>query len=201
MAKCLFTLTTCPPLTGPIPWLQIIRNHKSLSPRVSWHGMEWTQINKTLICRYITKINSGIQFLRDKAILSAGSDDVFPVPSFTEHCRSEWRFPDTFQCSRIRRVAKTARQMGTTRQKKGHGFYKAGSQARLHMQPPIAVPVLLRFYQQRGSSQQWVCSKWWYCLILGISPGIEASSLEKGTEGKLWQYSNEAWRWAVIYGC
>lgn len=186
---------------GLIPWPQIIRSHKSPSPRVGCHGVEWIQINKTLIGSYITKINSGICFLRDKAILSAGNDDVLPVPSFIQHCRSEWCFPDTFQWSWLRRVAKTERQMGTTRQKKGQGFYDTGSQARLHTQPPTAVPVLLWFYQQRSSDQQWVCSKGWNCLIHGISPGIEASSLEKGTEGKLWQYSNEAWRWAVIYGC
>jgi len=51
-------------------------------------------------------------------------------------------------------VAKTGGQMGAARRKKGQGFYSAGSQARLHMQPPISAPVLLQLYQQRSSSQQ-----------------------------------------------
>jgi len=44
----------------------------------------------------------------------------------------------------------------------------------------------------RGAAASRARSKGQNYLILGISPGLETSSLEKGTEGKLWQYSNEA---------
>lgn len=49
---------------------------------------------------------------------------------------------------------------------------------RLTIQPLISIPELL-LYQQRSSSQQWACSKEQNCLILGMSPGTQACSLER----------------------
>lgn len=81
---------------------------------------------------------------------------VFPAPSFIQHCDYEWCFPDILQCSQIRRIAKTEIQVGTIRQKKVQGFYSGGSQARLQMQPPFAVPVpvLPAEEQQPAASMQ-----------------------------------------------
>lgn len=102
-----------------------------------------------------------------------------------------------FQCSRFRRVSKIDGDDKT--KKKGQGFYSAGSHARLHMQPPIAVLALLWFYQQRSSSQQSVCSKGQNCPILGISPGIEASSLEKAKKKRygIIQMKHEGEPWCM----
>lgn len=139
-----------PPLMSLTSWLQIRRSHKSPSCRVCCHEMESTVIHKTLTGRAITKINSGFCFLRDKAILSAGNNDVFPVPSLYSTAVLNGVFQTPPSALRWE-VAKAEADRDNKTKERTRSVQC--SQARVHMQSPIAAPVSLPWYPGWSTSR------------------------------------------------